>query len=790
MGIGLFAGRPLAWVLAIVWIGVVCPLRLPGEAAAGCAVASFAFAFVLSRLGRRTALLALSLGSFFLGLAVRPDDAMQSFPPEPIDESHEMMRVEALILDAESVSERSVRFHVQTEAIQYGTEETLRPWSERVAVYVAGDGLHRSISTCGSPGDRVRLWGKMRRSVVLPFPGGPIGIEGPLWRLSLASRHHCLVVRPAEVSGLVAIAERWRHSIHRSLRSHLETDEEGVVRALLTGDRRGISSSVNEDFSRSGLSHILAISGMNFSLVILSLYSALTWLAKQMPRLSERFGAPRLAAGICLPLVPAYALLTGASSPALRASVMLALFFIGVVLRRAVDTWTLFFGAAFALWLSSPAQPQQVSFQLSFAAVAGILLLYPALRLWASDRLLLRRWWRSPLELFLVGLSAQVSTLPHIVWYFGQIAFAGCVLTLPATVLVVGIIPVAALGSIMGCFGIVEGSRSVLTVAKWLTQGLVWLAEYGQPFSLELRPGSVLATGLAVLTSVILIWPFPGPTKRWPALIAFVGCIVLGRNVRSGPDGQLHAVFLPVGQGDAAVLRLPTGKVVLVDTGPPENADRVLLRYLRYEGIRHIDLLVLSHLHVDHAGGVAALMEHVAVDEIWWNGDARETHSDVVAALKRAGERVKQPKAGLRMLGGATVEVLDPVVDFSTTDPNNASLVIRVRIGSEGLLFGGDIEAARERALVSTASDQLQARLLKAPHHGSKTSSGVRFLRAVNPRFVLLPVGPGNRFGFPHPTVLKRLERRGAQVWRTDRDGAVRFSTDGHAWHITVGQDA
>jgi competence protein ComEC len=277
---------------------------------------------------------------------------------------------------------------------------------------------------------------------------------------------------------------------------------------------------------------------------------------------------------------------------------------------------------------------------------------------------------------------------------------------------------------------------------------------------------------------------------RVVAACALVLATSAGWRVWSRATSQaVTATFLDVGQGDACVVELPHGRVMVVDGGGSfdpkfDPGQQVIAPFLWRRGIRRIDLMVLSHPHPDHANGLATLVEQFPVGEIWTNG--QETAQPGTVALLAAAARRHVPVGTARpiALGGATIRPLWPYDDAGAlaVDParseNDNSLVVAVGWRGRSLLFAGDVEADGEAGLVARAGPSAAVDVVKVPHHGSKTSSTAPFVAATHPTIAVLSVGERNRWGFPNPGVTARWAGVGARVWRTDRDGGVTVTVD------------
>ncbi len=277
--------------------------------------------------------------------------------------------------------------------------------------------------------------------------------------------------------------------------------------------------------------------------------------------------------------------------------------------------------------------------------------------------------------------------------------------------------------------------------------------------------------------------------RSWSARWALSFALVLGASVAGATP--LTVYFLDVGQGDAELIVSPTGKTVLIDAGPPEAAGR-LARRLAELLSAPLDLVVLTHPHLDHLGGLRAALEVRGAKLFLDSGfpNASPAYEAVLESLEKHHLSVKTARAGrnIDLGGGATLQVLAPVEPFlsgTRSDINANSVVMRLTYGHRHVYFSGDSEAETESRVLASGQD-LAADVYKVAHHGSKHSSGEALLRAIHPSVAVIEVGRGNDYGHPTPEALERLRAHGARVLRTDEDGEVRLVTDGDSLEVTA----
>ncbi|HTQ03973.1 MAG TPA: DNA internalization-related competence protein ComEC/Rec2 [Polyangiaceae bacterium] len=622
-----------------------------------------------------------------------------------------------------------------------------------------------------------------------------------------------LVTRRAR--GLPAVIDRVRAHARARITATFSAGAESMARALVLGEN-DLDPEDDAAFRKSGLSHMLAVSGTHLVFAVVGVVAAFGALLVRCEPLAVRFEARRVASLLGVPLALVYADFAGGSGSAWRAAWMLAFGFAARVCGRAPDATrslaaSLLVGAAYDALAAF-----DVSFLLSAAATVGLLTVGPSLteplrRLPKVARLLGHSVAATvaamapcaPLlallapDLTVAGVLANVLAAP-----FGEtIALPLClshVLLAPWPLLERGVALVAS-GALLVVKQVARESASATFLAVRVPDPTPW------HFAL-------LAFGAVV---VVAPWQYAGvgarrlprPLERsWRGLCTVAVALALtllelGAKAAGQSRGKLRVTALDVGQGDANLVELPDGAAWLVDGGgmvgnPIDTGAAVVLPVLRSKRRARLDVVVLTHPHPDHFGGLAAVLRGVEVGELWDSGQgeaegAGPEYASLLALARRRHIPVRRPAelcGHPRRDGGATIEVLAPCPGFVPgRGANDNSLVLRVTFGERAVLLTGDAEALEEADLVGRYGRTLAADYLKAGHHGSRTSTGEALLTAVEPTWATLSSGVRNRFGHPHAPTVERLLEHGVRTFRLDRSGSFEWTTDGHGVSVRLG---
>lgn len=795
--------RPLVPAALAFVAGVT--LAAPGSATVDLVVAAGLglLGWGLASARRILAGLLLPLVFFGLGLGVgglrpRPEETVSDAFGGALPESRVIL--EGVVVEPPEVDERGTRYVLDLAGVGEGPiPGALVPASGRVRMLVRAPrdpDAPRPPPKAGA-GDRVRAHAKLRAPSPAAFPGAFAArrwAERAGFALfgSASGPERVVVVARGERPLLLGDLHRLRARVHRAIDRALEPDAAGLVRALATGDRGAMSEDATEAVRDAGLAHLTAVSGFHLGVVAWLWVTGLGALFRRWRAVAEGFGADRLAAVLGLPVVIVYPLFVGGTPSAVRAGIMFAMVLLARVARRGREAWSALAAALMAMVAWDPACLGGPGFQLSFAAVAALLRIPPAVERGLG---LSPQTWPGPARFAwtaaMASVAATLGTAPFVALHFGRLSVIGLLTNIPAGLIAAVAVPFALGGGLVAAVAPDLG-EPLLAVAGAAAEALLTLARVSADLPgavWTLPPPKPLELLLFFATMVTLT--LPGASRRvrragWALAVALL-LVTASVPLRRLGSTETRVTFLPVGQGDGAVLELPGGKVVVIDAGPGHErwdaGERVLAPFLRARRISRVDLFIATHPHADHVGGLPGLLEAVPVAAAWWTGDDREGPDEALEALARLPVERVRPGRVLEA-GPARLEVLGPRHPPGRySEVNDASIVVRLVHGRRTLLLTGDAEREGEAELVGRYGETLAADVLKAGHHGSRSSSTRPFLERVAPDHVVISCGRGNVFQFPHPEALERIgdER---EVWRTDQRGAITVLTDGEELEV------
>lgn len=529
----------------------------------------------------------------------------------------------------------------------------------------------------------------------------------------------------------------------------------GFITALIIGIRTNITEQQWQVLRNTGTNHLMAIAGLHIGFVAAIIYWLINQLWRAHTKLLLILPAPQVAATVALFAATSYAALAGFSLPTQRALIMLSIFLLSQFSKRFLPAWQALLLALIIILIFDPLAPLSASFWLSFVAVAIIsYATYGRLQSILKWRKLLYLQW-----ILTLGL------LPLTLIFFQQISLLGIVANIIAIPWIGFLVMPLCISSIV--FFMLEPRFSAVLIkfSAITMQGLWWILEKLADINF-LQWHTALNNNLLLICisiAIILLLAPRGIPARWLSIIWFSPLFLW--HPTAPQFAQIKINILDVGQGLAAVIQ--TSKhVLLYDTGAKfgdfNYADTVIIPFLRLQGIKKIDVLVISHSDNDHSGGAQALLKTFPVKQIITSVPAMFPFSFTKPCVR--GQQWQWD--------GINFNFLFPPVDQTYLD-NDSSCVLRISLGKNNILFPGDIEKTSEDYLLQQEINLLPANVLIAPHHGSKTSSTLAFVQAVYPSMVIFPVGYLNHYHFPNAEIITRYQDLGAQCYRTDLAGAI-----------------
>lgn len=754
----------ICFVAGVVWLQQQAELPAPtwiGALAASVLVALF----MAPKEGRlrlvRAAILGAAWGIAGFALAAwsahaRLADAL------PADWEGRDIAIVGVVAGLPQADDRRVRFEFDVDGVMTPGASVPR----RVVLSWWGPREHRVRSTRV---ERVRAGERWQLTVRLRRPRGaanPHGFDYEAWLLERGLRATGYVRSKTPNRRLATMVHRPRYWVERArelARTRIEAAlpdaaYAGVIAALVIGDQRAIAPEQWQVFTRTGVNHLMSISGLHVTMVSGLVFALAYGLWRRQPALTLRLPARKAATVAGLVAAFGYAMLSGFAVPAQRTVYMLAVVAVALWVGAVESAATVLAIAVLVVLLLDPWAVLAPGFWLSFGAVAIIM--------YVSVGRIGRSHWLASFGRAQIAVTAAL--IPPLLAMFQQVSVVSPLanaFAIPIVSLLV--VPIALVGMVVPFDFILQLAHAVATGCLFVLGHLsnlpmaVWAQQAPPVWTVVLAAGAVL----------LLLAP-RGIPARWLGGVGLVPLFV----VAPAPleTGALRIAVLDVGQGVAVVVRTAR-HALLYDTGPSfgphaDSGSRIIVPYLRAVGVKRLDGVIVSHDDDDHSGGAASVLQAVPVNWVMTS----LPDPDPLALLADASFHCY---AGQRWeWDGVRFEMLHPTresYDDRGIKDNDRSCVLRVETAGLRLLLPGDIERRSEQALLGADRAALRADVLLAPHQGSKTSSLPEFVAAVNARVVIFPVGYRNRYGHPHREVLGRYLERGSRVFRTDRDGAL-----------------
>lgn len=654
-------------------------------------------------------------------------------------------------------------------------------------------------------GDRVRVRGVVGQPRQLGLPGefdysrylALRGIDATVW---VQEGRQVVLMRSAVHGSWRRLLDHAALQCNRAIRTVVQDPAAAsVLTALVTGSQAAIPPELTAAYARAGVSHILSISGFHVAVIAATAAQLLLLLLLRWEWLALRLNLRRSVLLVTLPVMVGYLLFTGAAPATARSVVMLAAVGLALWAERESEVLDALLLAALLLMVHSPPVVFDLSFQLSFLSLWGIVVLTPLLLSPFESRL---SGWRRHLAFFVAAsLAAIMATALPTLATFHQASLTGLVANLV-------VVPLLGYGAvILGAaavplvFVAPPLAGGLFAVAGWLValcnRFVLWFADLPVLRSFQVGQADVLATIV-----VLAVLSFVGSVRlRW-LLVGSVGATVFAVHLWPVPHDahRLRLTFLSVGQAESMLVQFPDQSTMLIDGGGylrdngHDFGERYLVPALHTLGIKRIDRLVLTHPHPDHLGGLPAVAEQLPVGEFWHGAlpqSPGHEYARLKAALLKRGVPIRPlpPGSTTVEIGGCRLTTVVPPLAGSSVAwdgeaGNDQSLVIRLDYDRFSALFMADAGFSTERRLLEAGI--LPVTLLKVGHHGSRTSTSEAFLQQLRPRLAIISAGAGNRFGLPASDTLTRLAHYGARIYRTDQDGTVQVVTDGVDYQVTT----
>ncbi|MDF2548127.1 MAG: internalization-related competence protein ComEC/Rec2 [Anaerosolibacter sp.] len=630
-------------------------------------------------------------------------------------------------------------------------------------------------------GKRVAIHGMIRE------PQGPRNFKTFDYRMYLKIKNiHSLVygtfdgidvIGKGEINPIIKASSQIKYKIAQVIFRTLEKREAGLLLGILLGDRDQLDDAIYESFQLLGTAHVLAVSGLHVGI----LYMALNYLLKKMNI--------KIKTAVILMILWSYASVTGFSSSVLRAVTMAMFLLMGPSINRKYDALSSLLAAAFLFLIINPLLIIDIGFQLSFAAVISIILLYPPILRKIN---FVPKYWA---ELLGVSLAAQAGTWPIIAYHFNVLSLASVFVNIPIVLIVGYLVPI---GIVLTAIGVLNLSFTSLIgfIVTIIIQLMLVIVDISVsiPFAFLWVPSPSLWFMVAYVVFIGILIMGESMIKKYQLhrKKCLYGLIILCMTllmIKALLPHPMEVIFVDVGQGDCTLIRTSQRKNILIDgggnfqQGVVQKEKDIIVPYLFKNGISKIDIMFASHGHNDHIGGLIQVLDKIKVRYVVVGTEAFKT-ADWIAFEKKCKEKnvgIYTVKRGSEIVidKDTVMKVLHPaetLIQSSRDDVNNNSLVLLMEYKNKRLLWTGDIEAEAENMMMDQYPS-LDVHVVKVPHHGSVYSSTEQWIERITPEISVFQVGR-NSFGHPHPKVIERYEKNNSLIFRNDENGGIRLRLD------------
>lgn len=584
------------------------------------------------------------------------------------------------------------------------------------------------------------------------------------------------IIRDGDISFVIKGANRIKNNIVYIVLNTLPKKEGNILLGILLGDKDGLDIDVYKTFKRVGIVHILAVSGLHVGI----LYMFLNKLLKGFPLGARTF--------IILAIFYFYVIITGCASSVLRATLMATILICAPLLNRRYDSLSTISTVALLLLIINPMVFINVGFQFSFIATLFIILLY--------KKILIKLTFMPEFlgRIFAVFMAAQIGMIPVVAYHFNYISLGALIVNIPIVIIVSLIVQ---LGLIMIMLGFISLPFAAILghIVFYLIKIVTLLSKcIASMYFCTIEVISPSIFFICIYYILFLLFMFDENktygkyfSKKQGIVITISVYMIITFLVYIIPN-KLEITFVDVGQGDCIYIQTPKGKNILIDGGGSHQKTKdvgedIVVPYLRKNGISKIDLMILSHIHRDHIGGLLCVLDHLKVNTLmigteYYQSEDLDSMKEKCINQKTKICHVKKDDT-INIDEHIYIKILHPskqLITGTRDDTNNNCLVALMVYKDKHILFTGDIEEEAEREILKNYKN-LSVDVLKVAHHGSRFSSTDNFIKSIKPKIGIVQVGKNN-FGHPDKEVLNRFKNNGTYLFRNDKNGAVIVTID------------
>lgn len=583
----------------------------------------------------------------------------------------------------------------------------------------------------------------------------------------ITSQSSSIEILRGQTKNLIHLLSHFKFTFIERLHGSMDTESLGLLIGILFGDKNYIDSDVYESFQKNGTAHILSVSGIHIAIIYGFLESI---FRKQRSKFKNIF---------IITVLILYAALSEFSPPVNRSVFMIIVYIISKPLYRRYDLTSSTCFTAFILLLINPFVLFNTGFQLTYMAVFSI----AVIQTYINNKIKIRN---KLTEILGPLLGVQIGLIPITAYLFNYFSWSAFIMNIPIIILSDIILPIGFLLIILSFWG---GPLFVFIclMEEFLIKSMIWINNL--TIADDIGFMNVVSPSIVLIIAYYFVIFFFASELRITfktqysdklilSLLVFllIICVMI-------PDIEKKSdiVFLDVGQGDSIHIRTPQGRNILIDGGGSKNADydvgkRILLPYLLKNGVNKVDLAVITHFDADHYLGIYSILKEIKFENIAAFEGNKTLHKDLIKEIHNNCSKVIFLDKGdkLNIEDGVWMKVLYPLKGYIASGENienDSSLVIELYYLGQKILFTGDISADSEKIILSEIPN-LKSEIIKVPHHGSKYSSSLEFIKKVRPKAAIVEVGKNN-FGHPAPSVIERYKKEDIMVFRTDECGAI-----------------